>query len=193
MIEKKNEMYLCKKCGKYHRKRYPLNHFTKKTKEALKLFISQKKKLIKELHFESGYSISRICNYLEDKFNETLFYEKKPYIHIIPEISKFILCNILDYKNWDDYNAMLSKLRSKLNSRERYKAGFTDKLKKEIKERDNNKCRVCTQKKKPLHVHHFDGNRFNNDPENLITLCVGCHKESKNYSKKELKAILSLR
>jgi hypothetical protein len=26
-----------------------------------------------------------------------------------------------------------------------------------------------------LHVHHKDGNRENNDPANLITLCWHCH------------------
>ena len=82
---------------------------------------------------------------------------------------------------------------SKLNSSGRYKTGFTDKLKKEIIERDKNKCRICREKKKLLHVHHLDGNRFNNDSENLITLCVRCHKEIKYYSSEELKTILSLK
>ncbi len=188
MNENNIEMELCKKHGKYHLKRYPLSYFTKEKMKSLKLFIKQKKELIKELHLEYGNSISEICRHLEDTFYEPLYYLKKPYIYIIPEISKFILENILGYKNWEAYKKMMPKLHSK----GRYKTGFTHKLKKEIKERDKNKCRICLQKKKVLVVHHIDGNRYNNDPKNLVTLCETCHIKIRSSSKKELGAILGL-
>lgn len=35
-------------------------------------------------------------------------------------------------------------------------------------------------KKRRLTVHHVDGNRFNNDPSNLQTLCRKCHDKKHN-------------
>jgi 5-methylcytosine-specific restriction endonuclease McrA len=37
-------------------------------------------------------------------------------------------------------------------------------------------CEKCPNiREKPLHLHHLDGNKFNADPSNLITLCIDCH------------------
>jgi len=49
--------------------------------------------------------------------------------------------------------------------------------------RDNFLCQDCqmTMKKhiekynKLLQIHHLDGNKKNNDVENLLTLCISCH------------------
>lgn len=45
-----------------------------------------------------------------------------------------------------------------------------------------------------LHLDHIDGNPYNNDPDNLMTLCVGCHsyktifnKDHKSPGRKTLK------
>lgn len=38
-----------------------------------------------------------------------------------------------------------------------------------------NKCQICNSKIHLL-VHHIDGNRKNNNPNNLKTLCDSCHK-----------------
>lgn len=35
-------------------------------------------------------------------------------------------------------------------------------------------CIVCTERVS-LHTHHIDGNRENNNPENLALLCANCH------------------
>ena len=37
------------------------------------------------------------------------------------------------------------------------------------------KCEWCGSKKN-LCVHHIDGNRYNNDMNNLITICKRCHQ-----------------
>lgn len=55
--------------------------------------------------------------------------------------------------------------------------------KDEIRARDGYQCQTCgmTQQEhqqehqQRLHVHHIDDNPENNDPENMTTLCIGCH------------------
>ena len=44
-----------------------------------------------------------------------------------------------------------------------------------ILERDNYTCKSCGRTKK-LEVHHIDGNNKNNDLNNMITLCMACHR-----------------
>ena len=56
----------------------------------------------------------------------------------------------------------------------RYLAGYTNKLKRQIKERDNNVCQSCGVKER-LQIHHLDHDPLNNNPNNLITWCIFCH------------------
>jgi len=47
-----------------------------------------------------------------------------------------------------------------------------------IKSRDNNTCQICGKncyRSKHAHVHHIDGDKNNNDQNNLILLCSTCH------------------
>lgn len=39
----------------------------------------------------------------------------------------------------------------------------------------NYECYACRCRKIDLHVHHINGNRFDNDAFNLIPLCNSCH------------------
>lgn len=55
-------------------------------------------------------------------------------------------------------------------------------------ERASHKCEECGWErinpftgKKPLAVHHIDGNAKNTRPENLKVLCPGCHSLTENY------------
>ena len=63
-----------------------------------------------------------------------------------------------------------------------YGKEFNDKLKRVIRERDTNVCRQCgcTEENngKKLSIHHIDYDKDNNDPSNLITLCVSCHMKT---------------
>jgi hypothetical protein len=56
--------------------------------------------------------------------------------------------------------------------------GFTKALKKQVKERDCNKCAVCLVSEVKLDVHHIDYNKKNSVLENLITLCSRCHAQT---------------
>lgn len=58
-----------------------------------------------------------------------------------------------------------------------YDDTFTYTLRKRIRERDQNRCRICGQGRKPrgLVIHHLDYDKQNSDERNLITLCRSCH------------------
>lgn len=60
---------------------------------------------------------------------------------------------------------------------EPYGIEFNNSLKKLIRQRDNYCCRFCNKKEinRKHSVHHIDFNKQNNDPTNLITLCLSCH------------------
>lgn len=55
-------------------------------------------------------------------------------------------------------------------------------IKESIRKRDDYKCQLCnkTQIKngKKLDVHHADYDRFNNNQDNLISLCIRCHRKT---------------
>ena len=54
------------------------------------------------------------------------------------------------------------------------------KIKKKIYERDNYQCQFpyCIEIHNKLNAHHIDYNKKNNNPENLITLCINCHMKT---------------
>lgn len=62
---------------------------------------------------------------------------------------------------------------------EPYPVGWNSNFKKQIRERDKNKCRICgktdIENGRKLDVHHKDYNKKNISIENLISLCRNCH------------------
>ena len=64
----------------------------------------------------------------------------------------------------------------------KYAEGFTLKLRKRIKIRDNYTCQDC-ENKNNLVVHHKEFQKDNHNPDKLITLCSSCHR--KRHIKKE--------
>lgn len=71
---------------------------------------------------------------------------------------------------------------------EPYGVEFNNKLKEQIRKRDNYRCQECKYTQKTLGyklpVHHIDYNKENNNPENLISLCRSCHSKT-NFKREE--------
>ena len=72
-----------------------------------------------------------------------------------------------------------------------YDLKFTRKLKNQIIERDEFKCKLCPEpqlkSKKTLSVHHIDYNKQNSVPGNLIALCNSCHSKTNTNREKWIK------
>jgi len=68
------------------------------------------------------------------------------------------------------------------SSKEPYSSSWTTYLKESIRKRDGYKCQVCSvpQEKlsRKLDVHHIDYNKKNCSPDNLISLCISCHRNT---------------
>lgn len=82
---------------------------------------------------------------------------------------------------------------------EPYASEWTNKLKEQIRKRDNYKCQLCykTQKEefkdinRKLSIHHIDYNKKNCKDNNLITLCNKCNSKV-NFNRKWWKFIFKL-
>ncbi|MFW5891327.1 MAG: HNH endonuclease [bacterium] len=52
-------------------------------------------------------------------------------------------------------------------------------VRKEVTNRAGHKCELCgldlLEEPNLLQIHHMDGNRDNNSPDNLMCLCFWCH------------------
>ncbi len=56
-----------------------------------------------------------------------------------------------------------------------YHTKWRDVIRTLVVVRDDFKCAVCGKRQMSNHVHHIDGNKFNNLSSNLITLCPSHH------------------
>jgi len=70
-------------------------------------------------------------------------------------------------------------------SRDPYGWEWNDELREEVRRRDGYGCQKCgvpqAECKRKLSVHHIDYDKKNNDPVNLLALCLSCHlKTNKN-------------
>jgi hypothetical protein len=71
------------------------------------------------------------------------------------------------------------------NPKQFYPKEFTVQLKEKARERDNYECVRCGGK--PQDVHHVDGDRKNNELDNLMTLCRSCHMKEHFENKANFK------
>ena len=76
---------------------------------------------------------------------------------------------------------------------EPYGLEFNRQLREQIKVRDGYRCQECfrhetelftkTGKPRKLACHHIDYNKLNNNPSNLLSLCIPCHAKT-NFKRK---------
>ena len=96
------------------------------------------------------------------------------------------------HKGEKNYNWQCGK------SFEPYGLEFNDDLKEVIRNRDRRKCQICNKTEldngSKLDIHHIDYDKKNNNPNNLISLCMSCHAKTgknreywNNYLKEESK------
>jgi hypothetical protein len=69
---------------------------------------------------------------------------------------------------------------------EPYPVTWTFALREMIRNRDERKCCICgaEENDKRHDVHHIDYDKKNIAPQNLITLCIRCHRKT-NYNREE--------
>jgi len=81
---------------------------------------------------------------------------------------------------------------------EPYGLEFNNKLKEQIRKRDNFRCQQCFRhqdelfrkfkngklQKYKLHIHHIDYNKRNNNSDNLVSLCGSCHTQT-NHTRED--------
>lgn len=65
-------------------------------------------------------------------------------------------------------------------SYEPYSVDWTRTLKRSIRERAHYVCQIChtPQEDRAFDIHHIDYNKKNCDPDNLIALCISCHRKT---------------
>jgi len=72
-----------------------------------------------------------------------------------------------------------SKYQSDYIRQKPHRSPEFSRIKNHIKKRDNFTCQECGKSESelsiPLCIHHIDNNPANNNPMNLITLCITCH------------------
>ncbi len=66
---------------------------------------------------------------------------------------------------------------------ETYSPEWTPQLRTQIRRRDDFNCQACSRFQRALDVHHIDGDKWNCDPGNLISLCRSCHRFIESGSK----------
>jgi thymidylate synthase ThyX len=94
-------------------------------------------------------------------------------------------------------------LRMKGSRNHRWRGGITPhpmlpQIRRSILERDYYRCRMCNRvpPRRSLHIHHIDpfqqGKASNEDPNNLITLCVTCHGKVTGFEARYAPQLYSL-
>ena len=91
-------------------------------------------------------------------------------------VADCIILRVLECKDWDDYNRKRRQMRNRLRYRKSKQEGMAVN-KAAIKaalERDRHRCVITGSEEKP-NVHHIDGDRSNNEMDNLVTLSKEVH------------------
>ncbi|MCB0536271.1 MAG: HNH endonuclease [Bacteroidetes bacterium] len=110
------------------------------------------------------------------------FSNNKYQIHNTFKIDEFFQ----QYKNQDLNRPRHTNITAPINNYTNDWPDISEKLKRE----NNYICEACfkdlSQDNKLLHVHHINGIKSNNRPENLKVLCIGCHADQPGHGRMKL-------
>lgn len=166
------------------------------SKEDLEILISEsnsKSEVCKKLNINTNGSGYKKLNELVDKYDLTLSSFRKSKNHYCKYetiIKKCPICGVefktkrgsVKEKTTCSYSCSNTYFRSGTNNAnyiniEDYDIngrGFSKKYRKICFDHHEHKCIICNEKLL-LDVHHFDGDKMNNKPENLIPMCATHH------------------
>jgi 5-methylcytosine-specific restriction endonuclease McrA len=142
--------------------------------------LEKKEEILKMI--KNNESKSFICRVLKCKFSTLESYLKK--------------MNIVYSGNMGLKGKKISTKRKNTFEYIKNKYVGTSKLRKKLIEDGikQNECEICgisdwLGNKITLELHHIDGNRFNNELNNLQILCPNCHSQTENHSGKANKKV----
>jgi hypothetical protein len=173
---------------------------TKETDDRLKAHSLKMMKVMKGRTF-SPECLSKKRVVMKRYWDDPSFRTKMSAIHQTPEFKRKSLCEWTDEMKAKMSAArrgkkLSSETKAKLSSQKigeqnpswnggtsfiPYAPSFNCVLKKQILERDGNKCQVCGSTHR-LTVHHIDYDKLNSASSNLITLC-GKHNVKVNFNR----------
>ena len=71
-----------------------------------------------------------------------------------------------------------------------------DKIRKRVLARDSHRCQICQKKSRRLNIHHIrkwaDNSYLRYDEDNLITLCIGCHRQIRGKEDQYISLFITL-
>lgn len=160
-------------------------------------------KVIPSRKERAKYCSKECLNKANKKYKHTIMAKSKISMagegRLLSEKTKAKMINA-SFKRWQD-----PEYRKKFNkenhfnwqggkSFEPYGLEFNERLKEQIRKRDNYRCQECSKyqedlftkrgRKYKLTIHHIDYNKKNNNSDNLISLCNGCHIKT-NFKRKD--------
>ena len=180
-VKKQAEKMKERKFTKKHRENISLAKEIKLNMDLIKKEYIENEKSCKEIGKMFGTNHSTIWNRLKKegvKLRENHVFIKRT------RIKQSVAKQGIPLEKWE-----------KFVSREPYGQNWTNKLREEIRKRDNYACQECgilqeelkqnekSNYNKKLRVHHIDYNKQNNSIFNLISLCLKCHIKTNSNRK----------
>lgn len=154
-----------------------ISHYRRKSEEKRKgKAVKKCKSCDKVFEYDAGkQSSKKYCTETcrEKYYKKNNFYSKKNEDDYLKRVVTFRVSGIIEKSKYTEPATSLGFIISEFTL-----DTFSEVIKKSVLERDDYKCRVCECRNERLEVHHILKRKLGgtNDIDNLITLCVDCHR-----------------